>query len=182
MSDARRVFEDGEHKVRLLSLEPKAATGSSPSPPPKPLLVAFPSEEGEYPTLVFLHGYLLYNSFYSQLLHHVASHGFIIVAPQVRWNDFSSGRPLVPAGRSGRVGSRRNPSDGQVSLVVDFAIPLLRRDAGAFIATVTGYPYLNHLSSLLLTIPLLLTTPFVVLATRHAPAAEGCRLCPPYLC
>ncbi|CAL9116516.1 chlorophyllase-2-like [Musa acuminata AAA Group] len=83
MSDARQVFEHGEHNVRLLSLEPKAATGSSPSPPPKPLIVASPTEEGEYPTLVFLHGYLLYNSFYSQLLRHVASHGFIIVAPQL---------------------------------------------------------------------------------------------------
>ncbi|RWW39660.1 hypothetical protein BHE74_00054995, partial [Ensete ventricosum] len=95
---------------------------------------------------------------------------------------FSLGRPLVPVGRSGRVGSRRDPSDGQVSLVVDFAIPLLRRGARAFIATVTGYPYLNPLSSLLLTIPLHLTTPSVVLAARRAPATEGCRPCPPYLC
>ncbi|RWW62492.1 hypothetical protein BHE74_00030373, partial [Ensete ventricosum] len=83
--------------------------------------------------------------------------------------------------RSNRVGSRRDPSDGQVSLVVNFAIPLLRRGAGAFIATVTGYPYLNPLSSLLLTIPLHLTTPSVVLVARRAPAAEGCRHCPPYL-
>ncbi|RZS21651.1 hypothetical protein BHM03_00054314 [Ensete ventricosum] len=92
-----------------------------------------------------------------------------------------SGRSLVPAGRSGRVGSRRDPSDGQVSLVVDFAIPLLRRGAGAFIATVTGYPYLNPLSYLLLTISLHLTMSSMVLATRRAPAAEGCRPCPPYL-
>ncbi|RRT32028.1 hypothetical protein B296_00055547, partial [Ensete ventricosum] len=49
------------------------------------------------------------------------------------------------------------------------------------IATVTGYPYLNPLSSLLLTIPLHLTTLSVVLAARRAPAAEGCRHCPPYL-
>ncbi|RWW17936.1 hypothetical protein GW17_00018117 [Ensete ventricosum] len=46
------------------------------------------------------------------------------------------GRSLVPAGRSGQVGSRRDPSDDQVSLVVDFAIPLLRRGARAFIATI----------------------------------------------
>ncbi|RRT45163.1 hypothetical protein B296_00055312 [Ensete ventricosum] len=52
----------------------------------------------------------------------------------------------------------------------------------AFIATVTGYPYLNPLSSLLLTIPLHLTTSSVVLAARRAPAAKGCRPCPPYLC
>ncbi|RRT39941.1 hypothetical protein B296_00058801 [Ensete ventricosum] len=57
----------------------------------------------------------------------------------------------------GRVGSRGDPSDDQVSSVVDFAIPLLRRGSGAFIATVIGYPFLNPLSSLLLTIPLHLT-------------------------
>ncbi|RWW44677.1 hypothetical protein BHE74_00049535, partial [Ensete ventricosum] len=80
---------------------------------------------------------------------------------------------------SGRVGSRRDPSGGQVSLVVDFAAPLLRRGAGAFIATVIGYPYLNPLYSLLLIILLHLTTSFVVLAARHVPVAEGCRPCPP---
>ncbi|RWW54429.1 hypothetical protein BHE74_00038998 [Ensete ventricosum] len=80
------------------------------------------------------------------------------------------------------VGSRRDPSDGQVSLVVDFTIPPLRRGAGAFIAIVTGYPYLKPLSSLLLIIPLHLTTPSVVLAAKRAPAAGGCRRCPPYPC
>ncbi|RWV98218.1 hypothetical protein GW17_00038948, partial [Ensete ventricosum] len=45
-----------------------------------------------------------------------------------------------------------------------------------------GYPYLNPLSSLLLTIPLHLTMPSVVLTARRAPAAEGCRPCPSYLC
>ncbi|RWW51371.1 hypothetical protein BHE74_00042296 [Ensete ventricosum] len=61
-------------------------------------------------------------------------------------------------------------------------LPLCLSVLLAFIATVTGYSYLNPLSSLLLTIPLHLTTPSVVLAVRHAPAAEGCRPCPPYLC
>ncbi|RRT45463.1 hypothetical protein B296_00029968 [Ensete ventricosum] len=55
------------------------------------------------------------------------------------------------------------------------------RGAGAFIAMVTGYPYLKLLSSLLLTIPLHLTTPSVVLSARRAPLAGGCRPCPPYL-
>ncbi|RRT50747.1 hypothetical protein B296_00013490 [Ensete ventricosum] len=65
---------------------------------------------------------------------------------------------------SGRVGSRRDPSDGQVTLAVDFAIPLLRRGAGAFIVRVTRSPYLSPLYSLLLTIPLYLTMSSVVLA------------------
>ncbi|RRT32974.1 hypothetical protein B296_00045774 [Ensete ventricosum] len=54
--------------------------------------------------------------------------------------------------------------------------------SGAFIATVMRYPYLNPLSSLLLTIPLLLTTSSVVRTTRRALTAEGYRPCPPYLC
>ncbi|RWW49661.1 hypothetical protein BHE74_00044142, partial [Ensete ventricosum] len=89
-------------------------------------------------------------------------------------------RPSIPARKSSR--DSRDPSDGQVSSVVDFAIPLLHGGAGAFIATVTGYPYLNPLSSLLLTIPLHLTMPSVVIAARRAPVVEGCRPCPPYLC
>ncbi|RRT66395.1 hypothetical protein B296_00040224 [Ensete ventricosum] len=79
--------------------------------------------------------------------------------------------------QEGRVGFRRDPSDGQVSSVVDFAIPLLRRGAGAFIAIVTGYPYLNPLSSLLLTILLHLTMSSVVLAARHAPIAKPASPC-----
>ncbi|RWW62818.1 hypothetical protein BHE74_00030037 [Ensete ventricosum] len=81
--------------------------------------------------------------------------------------------------QEGRVGSRRDPSDGQVSYVVDFMIPLLRRGVGAFIAIVTGYLYLNPLSFLLLTILLHLTMSSVVLAARRVPAAERCRPCPP---
>ncbi|RWV98920.1 hypothetical protein GW17_00038204 [Ensete ventricosum] len=71
---------------------------------------------------------------------------------------------------SGRVGSWRDPFDGQVSSLVDFAIPLLRRGAETFIATVTGYPYLNPLSSLLLTILLHLTMSSVVLAVDRTTA------------
>ncbi|RWW67834.1 hypothetical protein BHE74_00024679 [Ensete ventricosum] len=45
--------------------------------------------------------------------------------------------------------------------------------ARAFIVRVTGSPYLNPLSSLLLTILLHLTMPSVVLAARHAPVARA---------
>ncbi|RRT39050.1 hypothetical protein B296_00041986 [Ensete ventricosum] len=83
---------------------------------------------------------------------------------------------------SGRVSSRHDPSDGQVSLVVDFTIPLLRRGVGAFIVRVTGSPYLSLLSSLLFIIPLYLIMSSVVLATRRAPAGKGCRSSPSYLC
>ncbi|RWW02773.1 hypothetical protein GW17_00034117 [Ensete ventricosum] len=91
----------------------------------------------------------------------------------------SSGRPLTPARRSGRVGSRRDPSDGQVSSVVPFfSIPLPRRGAGAFIVSAVDHSYLV---TLLLLWPTMSSYPFItlaVLAVRRAFAGRGCR---PYL-
>ncbi|RWW23346.1 hypothetical protein GW17_00012411 [Ensete ventricosum] len=91
----------------------------------------------------------------------------------------STGRPLTPARRSGQVGSRRDPSDGQVSSMVGFVIPLLRRGAGAFIVSDIGHSYLISLLPLFLTIPSYLSTTPAVLTVRRAPVGEGCR---PYLC
>jgi hypothetical protein len=51
---------------------------------PKPLMVVAPTDAGVYPVAVFLHGCNTVNSWYESLLSHVASHGFIAVAPQVR--------------------------------------------------------------------------------------------------
>ncbi|KAJ3673600.1 hypothetical protein LUZ60_005592 [Juncus effusus] len=87
---AKQLFEFGNLSVKLINVEAercncnkKKAVKSETNPPPKPLLIASPEEEGEYPVVVFLHGYLLYNSFYSQLFEHLASHGFIVIAPQL---------------------------------------------------------------------------------------------------
>ncbi|POO02095.1 Chlorophyllase [Trema orientale] len=83
------VFESGKHATKVQIVEAAGGGTTSESevrvPPPKPLLIAtpLPPQEGEFPLLVFSHGYLLYNSFYSQLIQHVASHGFIVVAPQL---------------------------------------------------------------------------------------------------
>ncbi|XP_028804252.1 chlorophyllase-1 [Neltuma alba] len=52
------------------------------SSPPKPLLIFTPIVAGEYPVILFCHGFALPRSFYSDLLHHIASHGYIVVAPQ----------------------------------------------------------------------------------------------------
>ncbi|RZR94728.1 hypothetical protein BHM03_00023486 [Ensete ventricosum] len=90
----------------------------------------------------------------------------------------SSGRPMAPARRSGRVSSRRDPSDSQVSVMVDFSIPLLRGGVGAFIASVVGHSYMISLLPLFLTKSSYLSTMHVVLVMRRAPAGEGCR---PYL-
>lgn len=86
------VFETGRYTTLLQRVESAGTTTTCkancssvdvPLPPPKPLLIATPCEAGEFPLLLFLHGYLLYNSFYSQLVQHVASHGFIVIAPQL---------------------------------------------------------------------------------------------------
>lgn len=71
------VFECGKYQVQHLKI-PKGQNGV-----PKPLLVAVPNQKGKYPVLLLLHGFMMENVFYSQLLAHVASHGYIVVAPQV---------------------------------------------------------------------------------------------------
>ncbi|KAK6117203.1 hypothetical protein DH2020_049082 [Rehmannia glutinosa] len=83
-SDSSNVFATGNYTTHLIKVEPPKCTGNNVSNcPPKPLLISTPSETGLFPVLLFLHGYLLYNSFYSQLIQHIASHGFIVIAPQL---------------------------------------------------------------------------------------------------
>ena len=50
---------------------------------PEPLIIVSPIQEGFYPVLLFLHGTLTSNEAYSELFYHIASHGYIVVAPQV---------------------------------------------------------------------------------------------------
>ncbi|KAL8531046.1 hypothetical protein ACS0TY_007890 [Phlomoides rotata] len=83
-STSTNVFQIGFYITKLIKIEPKICNKKiNGSDPPRPLLICSPSERGVFPVLLFLHGYLLYNSFYSQLLQHIASHGFIVVAPQL---------------------------------------------------------------------------------------------------
>jgi predicted dienelactone hydrolase len=39
--------------------------------------------EGKFPVVQFQHGFLIMNTCYSQIISHIASYGFIVVAPQV---------------------------------------------------------------------------------------------------
>lgn len=41
------------------------------------------SEAGNFPVVVFQHGFMTRNSAYDEILRHVASHGFVVVAPQM---------------------------------------------------------------------------------------------------
>ncbi|KAJ0630793.1 putative chlorophyllase [Helianthus annuus] len=74
------LFAIGEHKIKSVEPDEKFT--------PKPLLIFTPVEAGEFPVLVLLHGYLLNNSFYSQLSHQIASHGFILIVPLVSSHSF----------------------------------------------------------------------------------------------
>ncbi|KAK1357073.1 Chlorophyllase [Heracleum sosnowskyi] len=67
------VFERGNLKVKDIKVERSAER--------KALLIVSPTEQGKYPVFVFIHGCCVSNTAYSQLLQHVASHGFIAVAP-----------------------------------------------------------------------------------------------------
>jgi len=50
---------------------------------PVPIRLWLPREVGTYPVVVFQHGFLLANTHYSDLFTHIASHGFVVVAPQM---------------------------------------------------------------------------------------------------
>ena len=49
---------------------------------PTDMMVFAPTEAGTYAVVVFSHGFLMANSYYSETLDHLASHGFVVVAPQ----------------------------------------------------------------------------------------------------
>lgn len=50
---------------------------------PVPLLIYAPASPGAYPTVVFQHGFMARNDDYDTILQHLASHGFVVVAPQM---------------------------------------------------------------------------------------------------
>ncbi|WCJ21570.1 chlorophyllase 1 [Euphorbia peplus] len=69
----------GKYPTSLIQVE----EGSSSSPP-KALRIYSPSQlPGTFPVLVFLHASCLENSYYSNVLQFVATHGYIVVAPQL---------------------------------------------------------------------------------------------------
>lgn len=72
-STSSSVFERGNLEVRDIKVERSAER--------KAVLIVSPTKEGEYPVFLFIHGCAVRNTAYSQLLQHVASHGFIAVAP-----------------------------------------------------------------------------------------------------
>ncbi|KAD3338266.1 hypothetical protein E3N88_33787 [Mikania micrantha] len=70
-------FNVGGYKVETKSV-PKSSSSTTPNPP---LFVVYPTEKGTYPVILFLHGFSIPNTSYSDLFEFIASHGYIIVAP-----------------------------------------------------------------------------------------------------
>ncbi|PIN10977.1 Chlorophyllase [Handroanthus impetiginosus] len=78
LSKSTDVFEPGKYEVKPCTVRTSHATK-----PPVDLFIVTPIAKGTYPVLLFCHGFLLPNNGYSNLLKHIASHGYIVVAPQV---------------------------------------------------------------------------------------------------
>jgi chlorophyllase len=76
------VFDKGTIPVRVRRVKPDLMKVTESLN--KEVMVVAPMQAGKYPVIVFLHGFELAFHYYEQLLQHVASHGFIAVAPQVR--------------------------------------------------------------------------------------------------
>ncbi|MED6127837.1 hypothetical protein PIB30_091961 [Stylosanthes scabra] len=70
---ATNVFEDGDIDVVPVPIHTS----------PKPSLVFSPTVAGSYPVIVFFHGFFILNTSYNKLLRHIASHGYIVVAPKL---------------------------------------------------------------------------------------------------
>lgn len=75
------VFDTGLLAVEVKTVKPNLMKVTHSLD--KPVMVVAPTEAGTYPVIVFLHGFELKEYYYEQLLGHVASHGFIAVAPQL---------------------------------------------------------------------------------------------------
>ncbi|KAG8370918.1 hypothetical protein BUALT_Bualt13G0033300 [Buddleja alternifolia] len=71
------VFEPGKYEVTTITVKTSYA-----SKPPTELFIVAPVTEGTYPVLLFCHGFMLPNTCYKDLLKHIASHGYIVVAPK----------------------------------------------------------------------------------------------------
>ncbi|KAJ3693026.1 hypothetical protein LUZ60_012121 [Juncus effusus] len=76
---ASLVFEMGKLDVKITTKN----SDNDELSPPKSVLIASPIDMGTYPVMLLLHGFFLRNNYYQQLIQHIASHGFIVVAPQL---------------------------------------------------------------------------------------------------
>lgn len=70
-------FSPGPLRVRTIPL------GKCEQDVPAAVLIHTPEQAGLYPVVIFQHGFQSRNDHYDQILTHLASHGFVVVAPQM---------------------------------------------------------------------------------------------------
>jgi predicted dienelactone hydrolase len=74
-------YKNGPYTVQNMSLTVPVEKSQ------RSLCIAVPTVEGDvegkFPVVQFQHGFWIKNTWYSQIISHVASYGFIVVAPQV---------------------------------------------------------------------------------------------------
>ncbi|MFO0837181.1 MAG: dienelactone hydrolase family protein [Phycisphaerae bacterium] len=75
--DASDPFSRGVLAVRSLDV------ASCELGAPTAMRIHVPEEADDFPVIVFQHGFMTRNSGYDEILQHVASHGFVVVAPQM---------------------------------------------------------------------------------------------------
>ncbi len=75
--DTGSPYEPGALTVRTVAVA-RCEQGA-----PVDLLIHAPAQAGTYCVVVFQHGFLARNSDYSETLRHLASHGFVVVVPQM---------------------------------------------------------------------------------------------------
>ncbi|EOA36918.1 hypothetical protein CARUB_v10009755mg [Capsella rubella] len=74
------AFDIGSLPTTVLTADPSE---NDLTAPPKPVIITSPTAAGTYPVVFFFHGFYLRNVYYSDVLNHIASHGYILVAPQL---------------------------------------------------------------------------------------------------
>ncbi|KAK7845606.1 chlorophyllase-1 [Quercus suber] len=100
MAEAKPALATTVFSLGNFPFTSKKVETSNRGSPPKPVLIVTPTTSGQYPVILFLHGFFLRNGFYSQLLEHISSHGFIVVAPQLPENVQANLLKLALAGHS----------------------------------------------------------------------------------
>lgn len=93
--------------------------------------IFYPAEAGTYPYINFMHGFQLKNIYYDQILTQLASHGFIIVSPQLKQSLIGGDNSIVEA-------------DKILALIADWVKPKLATHTGSAVPDFTRFGLTGH--------------------------------------